>query len=593
MKRFDLQRHVDRVYSRFPAAERRPVIGITGNYDDQACKLGRGYYQSVIAAGGTPVVIPPTADESVLMNTLDHLDGLVLSGGADINPLWCGEEPQPSLHGINSERDLSELLITRLAYNRQLPMLGICRGIQTLAVALGGKVLQDIGPGSDIKHSQDADRSEPTHTVSIAAGTVLAKIYSDYGESGDYHGLTLCVNSFHHQAVSEAGERFRIVATAPDGVVEAIESAEYKSIVGVQWHPECMGDDGQPLFRWLVGEAAAYRAAQDTHSRVLTLDTHCDTPMLFPKGIHFEQRDPRILVDLHKMTEGRQDATIMVAYLPQPKIGETFSSKVDFDVQGPTEYADLIFDKIEAIVEQNQQYVSIARTPADLYEDKRHGRKSIMMGIENGLALGGQLHNVKHFAQRGIVYMTLCHNGDNDLCDSARGCNTHGGVSRFGEQVIREMNRLGIMVDLSHAGEKSFYDALDISATPIVCSHSSCRALCDHPRNLTDEQMRRLAAAGGVMQVTLYSGFLRREGEATIVDAVAHLEHAIGIMGIDHVGLGTDFDGDGGICGLRDSSELLQLTRQLLTRRYSERDIQKIWGGNFLRVMAQVQRDRR
>ena len=224
-----------------------------------------------------------------------------------------------------------------------------------------------------------------------------------------------------------------------------------------------------------------------------------------------------------------------------------------------------------------------------------------MLGIENGLALGGQLQNVKHFADRGVVYITLCHNGDNDLCDSARGCNTHGGVSHFGEQVIREMNRLGMMVDLSHAAEKSFYDALDISQTPIVCSHSSCRALCDHPRNLTDEQMRRLAARGGVMQVTLYSGFLAKEGKksrvgeqssgtATILDAIAHLEHAVSIMGIDHVGLGTDFDGDGGICGLRDSSELLQFTRQLLARRYSERDIQKIWGGNFLRVMAQVQR---
>ena len=155
---------------------------------------------------------------------------------------------------------------------------------------------------------------------------------------------------------------------------------------------------------------------------------------------------------------------------------------------------------------------------------------------------------------------------------------------------FREMNRLGLMVDLSHAAESSFYDALDISQTPIVCSHSSCRALCDHPRNLTDDQMRRLAAKGGVMQVTLYNGFLVNDGEATILDAMRHLEHAISIMGIDHVGLGTDFDGDGGIRGLRDSSELLQFTRQLLARRYSEEDIRKIWGGNFLRVMAQVQR---
>ena len=575
MKQFDLQAHVDGVYAQFPAAGRRPVIGITGNYADLCCTLGKGYYQSVIAAGGTPLIIPPSSDREVLMNTLDRIDGLILSGGADINPLWVGEDPVSGLHGINSERDLPELLITRLAYNRQLPMLGICRGIQTLAAALGGKVCQDIK--TDIKHSQDADRSEPTHSVTIAQDSTLYNIYG----SGD--SSLLYVNSFHHQAVEDAGTRFRVVATAADGIIEAIESTEYKSILGVQWHPECMGDSGQPLFKWLVSEARSYREAHDVHDRVLTLDTHCDTPMFFPQGIHFEQRDPRILVDLHKMTEGRQDATIMVAYLPQ-------NSEDWKGVSGEkSAFADNIFDVIEQIVAANADYLALARTPQQLWDNKRAGRKSIMIGIENGLALEGDLQNVKHFAERGVVYITLCHNGDNDICDSARGNNTHGGVSAFGEQVIREMNRLGLMVDLSHAGEKSFYDALNISSTPIVCSHSSCRALCDHPRNLTDEQMRRLAQAGGVMQVTLYNGFLVREGEATILDAFAHLEHAISIMGIDHVGLGTDFDGDGGICGLRDSSELLQFTRQLLSRRYNEADIQKIWGGNFLRVMQQVQ----
>ena len=581
MKSFDLQESLNEVYVQYPATDRRPVIGITGNYEDLTCKLGKGYYDTVVRAGGTPVIIPPVADKAVLMNTLDRVDALILSGGGDINPLYCGEEPVLGLHGINCERDLPDLLIARLAYNRQLPMLGICRGIQTLAVALGGKVEQDIK--ASVKHSQDADRSEPTHSVDIMEDSTLYNIY---------RATLLHVNSFHHQAVSAPGSKFRVVARSKDGIVEAMESTEYKSIVGVQWHPECMAS-GLPLFQWLVAEAQAYRAAHSLHDRVLTLDTHCDTPMFFSQGIHFEQRDPRILVDLHKMTEGRQDATIMVAYLPQPKAGENFADKIDFNVQSPTAYADLIFNKIEEIVLENNHYISIARTPADLYENKRQGRKSIMLGIENGLALSGQLQNVEHFANRGVVYITLCHNGDNDLCDSARGNNTHGGISQFGEQVIGEMNRLGLMVDLSHAAEKSFYDALDISQTPIVCSHSSCRALCDHPRNLTDDQMRRLAARGGVMQVTLYNGFLVKDGEATIRDAIAHLEHAVSVMGIDHVGLGTDFDGDGGIRGLRDSSELLQFTRQLLARRYAERDIQKIWGGNFLRVMLQVQKDKR
>lgn len=580
--RFDWQSQLAEAYASFPEARRKPVIGITGNYGEQNCKLAEGYYKSVWQAGGVPVIIPPLGDTDAIINTLEHVDGLLLSGGADYNPLYAGEEPSLRLGGINSERDLPELLITQLAYNRQIPMLGICRGIQTLAMALGGKVRQDIGDVAQLRHSQDADRSEPTHTVTVEPDSTLYNIYNKE---------RILVNSFHHQAVCEPGARFRVTANAADGIIEAIESREFKSIIGVQWHPECL-TEGLPLFEWLVREAAQYREACDLHQRVLTLDTHCDTPMFFPQGVNFGSRDPKILVDLHKMTEGHQDATIMVAYLPQPQAGETFASKVDFDVEGPTGYADLIFDKIEAIVGQNKSYLSIARTPADLLANKQQGRKSIMLGIENGLALNGQLQNLDHFARRGIVYMTLCHNGDNDICDSARGSSTHGGVSDFGRQVIHEMNRLGIMVDLSHAAEKSFYDALDISQLPIVCSHSSCRALCDHPRNLTDEQMRALAAKGGVMQVTLYNGFLVKDGEATILDAMRHLEHAVQVMGIDHVGIGTDFDGDGGIRGLANSSELINFTRQLMARRYSESDIQKIWGGNFLRVMDIVQRAR-
>lgn len=567
--------------------------------------LAEGYYKSVWRAGGVPVILPPLSDTDAVINMLEHIDGLLLSGGGDYNPLYAGEEPISQLGGINAERDLPELLITRLAYNRQIPMLGICRGIQTLAMALDGKVAQHIGSeefrvkseesANAVKHSQDADRSEPTHSVTIEPESTLNDIYQEAEGCSTFNAQKsiLYVNSFHHQALSDAGERFRVTARSSDGVIEAIESREFKSIMGVQWHPECLfGDEGMPIFSWLIRQAAHYREACDLHQRVLTLDTHCDTPMFFPQGVDFGTRDSRILVDLHKMSEGHQDATIMVAYLPQPKLGETFSSKVDFDVDGPFEYANLIFDKIEQLVEKNHRFLSIARTPADLYADKRQGRHSIMLGIENGLALNGQLQNLNHFAQRGIVYMTLCHNGDNDICDSARGCNTHNGVSQFGQQVIREMNRLGIMVDLSHASESSFFDALNISEQPIVCSHSSCRALCDHPRNLTDQQMRALAAKGGVMQITMYNGFLVKDGEATVQDALRHLEHAIQVMGIDHVGIGTDFDGDGGIRGMASSSEMLNFTRQLLARQYSENDIQKIWGGNFLRVMSIVQRAR-
>jgi microsomal dipeptidase-like Zn-dependent dipeptidase/gamma-glutamyl-gamma-aminobutyrate hydrolase PuuD len=595
MKSFHLQSHLNEIHATFPEAKHRPVIGITANYANEDACLRDRYYKQVVDAGGTPFIIPPVADKHVIINTLEHIDALLLTGGGDYNPLWCNEEPSPRLHAVNATRDLPELLITRLAFNRQIPMLGICRGIQTLAIALDGHVAQDISgnnEGNDkpsIKHSQDADRNELTHSITIAPDSHLFNIYKSE---------RIYVNSFHHQAVDDPGKRFRTTATAPDGTIEAIESCEFKPIMGVQWHPEWLEEEGLKLFQWLVAQANNFHVAKQLHGRLLTLDTHCDTPMFFPQGIQFNQRDPRILVDLHKMDEGHQDAVIMAAYLPQPKLGETFSSKVDVNwgdntqqptAITPTVYADLIFDKIEDIVHDNSQYISIARTPADLYEDKRKGRKSIMMAIENGLALEHNLANVKHFAQRGVVYITLCHNGDNDICDSAKGCNTHNGVSQYGEKVIAEMNDYGIMVDLSHASEKSFYDALQISRTPIVCSHSNCRALCDHPRNLTDDQLRALAARGGVAHTTLYAGFLRKDGQATILDAIRHLEHAIDIMGIDNVGLGTDFDGDGGVPGLADSSELINFTLHLLRRKYSEAYIRKIWGGNWLRVMAQVQ----
>lgn len=581
MKSFDLNAITKDIYSAYPEAERKPLIGITANYTDGDASLRDRYYTQIADAGGVPVIIPPLADKDIIINTLDNIDALLLTGGADHNPLWSGQQPQPGLHNINQARDLPELLATRLACNRQMPILGICRGMQTIAIALGGEVCQDIPHTPKlIKHSQEADRTEPTHSVDIEPDSALHGIFGTD---------RIFVNSFHHQAVTSPGKGMRITATAPDGTAEAMESTCHKPVIGVQWHPEWMGTDGMPLFRWLVDEARLFSEAKRTHTSTLTLDTHCDTPMFFSQGIRFEERDPRILVDLHKMDDGRQDAVTMVAYLPQPAEGQKFADVAQFGTESPKDYADLIFDKIEDIAARNARHLSIARTPADLYEAKRLGHKSIMLGIENGLAIEDSLDNIDHFAHRGMVYMTLCHNGDNAICDSARRSKgTHGGVSAFGAEVIRRMNDLGVMVDMSHAGEKSFYDALSISRAPIVCSHSNCRALCDVPRNLTDDQLRAIARKGGVVHITLYHGFLRTAGEASILDAIAHLEHAISIMGTAHVGIGTDFDGDGGVSGMADSSEMINFTRMLLRRRYSPEDIALIWGGNWLRVMDTV-----
>lgn len=571
-KSFQLQAQLDAIYGHFPEAKPRPLIGISANTADIDLTLRRVYCDQIVRAGGVPMVLPPVDDAEVLINMLEGIDGLVLTGGADYNPLWYGEQPEKELHTINSTRDLPELLLTRLAFNRQIPILGICRGVQTMAIALGGNLVQDLK--TTLKHSQDAPRSEATHSVTITEGSTL---YGLYGQEN-------FVNSFHHQAVKDCGSHLHVVATAPDGVIEAVESTEQKALMGVQWHPEWMGDEGLKLFEWLTQRSREFKAAKALHREILTLDSHCDTPMFFPQGVHFEQRDPKVLYDLHKMTDGKQDAVTMVAYLPQhPKPGELPEG------MSPRQYADSIFDQIEAIVAHENDYVALAKTPQQLYENKAMGKKSIMLGIENGLAIEDDIRNIAHFAQRGIVYITLCHNGDNAICDSARGTQTHGGVSAFGEQVIGEMNRLGVMVDLSHGAETSFFDALSISQTPIVCSHSNCKALCDVPRNLTDAQLKALAQAGGVVQITLYHGFLRKESEADIRDAMAHLNHAIDVMGIDHVGLGTDFDGDGGIKGLADASELINFTTALLQQRFSKADIKKIWGENWLRVMRQVQ----
>ena len=582
---FDWKKIYDEWHATFPTHERRPVIGITGNFGDKGCELAEGYFRSVLEAGGIPMIIPPYEDKEALTGMLDHIDGLLLSGGGDINPLYLDENPSAELGTINPRRDLAELLTVRLAYDRQIPILGICRGIQVLTAALDGELYQDLShalkdkeEGWLMKHDQALPREYASHRVAVEEGSLLQQIF--HGESN------LFVNSFHHQAVACPGKSLQVSATAPDGIIEAVESSEHKSIVGVQWHPECFilrGDRSMmPLFEWLTGEARSYREAVVLHHHMLTLDSHCDTPMFFGQDIHFDQRDPKILVDLHKMTEGHLDATIMVAYLPQGERNETTFRQV-------TTKTNELLDGIEQIVEENKEHVGLARTADDLYKLKCEGKKAIMMGIENGYAIGQDLRLVEEFRKRGVVYMTLCHNGDNDICDSARGTNEHGGLSDFGRKVVREMNRVGMMVDLSHAAEASFWDALEESQVPIVCSHSSCRALCDHPRNLTDEQMRALAKKGGVMQVTLYNGFLRTDGEATILDAVRHINHAVEVMGIEHVGIGTDFDGDGGVPGVASASELINLTRLLRTVGYTPQQLRQLWGENFLRVMREVQ----
>lgn len=575
-----------------------PVIGISGNFREGDCTLAQGYYMSVLEAGGTPVVIPSYDNEKALVSILDTLDGLVLSGGADIDPDYLGEEPLDCI-SVNPRRDAQELVLVRLAVERQIPILGICRGIQMLTAALGGKLYQDIKTQHGrpcIEHSQTIARGLPSHDVKIEKDSLLHSLMGTE---------TLAVNSFHHQAVKEVPQGFRVTAMSEDGIIEGMESTTFRPILGIQWHPECFILEADrtmmPIFNWLTEQAALFKRAKELHSKTIILDSHCDSPMFFDKGAHFYQKNPGVeveyeyvgepspdgsptfrynpLVDLHKMTAGCLDASFMVAYLHQ------YERDAD-SLKTAVAKAGRLLSLIDERIGECAGYAAIAATPDELWQNKFKGIKSVVKGIENGYAVGLDIDNVDRFRSRGVAYMTLCHNGDNDICDSHKGNHEHNGLSDFGREVVARMNSVGMMVDLSHASEKSFWDALECSTKPIICSHSSSRALCDHTRNLTDEQMRALASSGGVAQVCLYSGFLKKGGNATIDDAVRHIMHMIDVMGVDHVGIGSDFDGGGRLPGLEDASWFVTLTERLMAEGLSDDDLSLVWGRNFLSVWS-------
>lgn len=577
-----------------------PLIGISGNFRDGDCTLAAGYYRSLVEAGATPVIIPPYSDIELLVSLVKKLDGVVLSGGADIDPDYLEELPIDGID-INPERDKPELILIKLLIDRHVPILGICRGMQMLSAALGGKLYQDIYTQHNVDcicHSQKIARGLTSHSVNIQKDTLLYSIMNTD---------CLDVNSFHHQAVKSVPKGFVVSAVAQDGIIEAMESVDYQPILGVQWHPECMLAEGNkimmPLFEWLVNEAALYSRAKKFHSSYLTLDSHCDSPMFFDCGAHFNVKNPGIeveyayvgedspdgsatfsynpLVDIHKMDEGGLDAVFMVAYLRQ--------LERDADsLKAAATKADRILNLIVERISECNGKAAIAILPDQLYQNKSAGVKSVVLGIENGYAIAKDISNIAKYRDKGVAYMTLCHNGDNDICDSARGNIEHNGLSSFGRDVVAEMNRVGMMIDLSHASEKTFYDVLECSNVPVICSHSSSRLLCDHPRNLTDNQMRALAAKGGVAQVCLYSGFLKKGGGATVDDAVKHIVHMVDVMGIDSVGIGSDFDGGGGLPGLEDASRFNSLTRRLMREGFSDDDLSKIWGRNFIRVWKQI-----
>lgn len=558
-----------------------PRIGISSNRKDGLSCIAETYVQSVLKAGGAPVLIPVITDIEALTAIIAGLDGLLMSGGGDLNPLYVGEQPIPQLQDVDTFHDEYELILLRLAANRQLPLMGICRGHQLINVAFGGSVYQDIysqHEGGLFKHSQSLSREYASHSVQLTdSSSRLFEILKKEPE--------VLVNSFHHQAVKETAPEFKETAVSPDGINEGMEHPE-KEIFSVQWHPEAMAANGDELmlelFRHHVEAARLFKEAKRIHSRNVILDSHTDTPMIFPGQFNIGLKEGG-KVNLPLMEEGMVDAAIMVAYIPQGK-------RDDESLRQATDYAIERLNEIHRQKELNREIMNIAHTPQEVWVTKDAGKKAIMLGLENGYAIGKDLSNIERFKKLGVSYITLCHNGNNDLCDSARGEAEWGGLSPFGKEAVAEMNRLGILVDISHAAESTFYDALEFSIQPIIASHSSARALCNHPRNLSDDQLKALAAKQGVVQICLYKGFINEDADkASLTDAIRHINHIVDLVGINHVGIGSDFDGDGELIGCRASNELINITVRLLKEGYSENDIAKIWGGNLMRVMSRVQ----
>ncbi|HNY60513.1 MAG TPA: dipeptidase [Bacteroidales bacterium] len=367
------------------------------------------------------------------------------------------------------------------------------------------------------------------------------------------------------------------------------------------------------------------------HSKAITIDTHTDTPLYFiHAGFDFGQRhDARkegSKVDIPRMEEGGLDALFLAVFIVQGERSAAGNARA-------FERADLIFDSIVSVLKRNNDKAEIAFNASDIERLKYSGKRAFLLGIENGYPIGNDLSLIKYFYDRGARYITLCHSKNNDICDSSTDTVEFNGLSAFGEAVVKEMNRIGMMIDVSHISDSAFFDVVRLSTTPVIASHSSARAICNNPRNFSDEMLKALAKNRGVIQVCLLSDYvktfppnLQRDSVmnellikyryfkdlsdeesamasaewqamnlkypielATVSDYVDHIDHIVKTIGIDHVGIGSDFDGGGGLADCIDVGEFPKITMELLRRGYVEEDIIKIWGGNFLRVMEEIQ----
>ncbi|WP_198368867.1 dipeptidase [Roseomonas rosulenta] len=322
---------------------------------------------------------------------------------------------------------------------------------------------------------------------------------------------------------------------------------------------------------------------------LLTLDTHIDIRWPDPPDATTES-DRR--VDFPKMARGGLNAAIFIAYTPQGKRDAE-------NLAAAAARAEAMLRHIRTRADGATR--RFCATAAELEAAHAAGALCVLSAVENGNALARDLSRLALWRDLGAIYLTLTHDGHNDLADAARpkpefgdAAEEHGGLSALGRDAIREMNRLGLLIDVSHSAKSTMMQAAELSRVPVVATHSCCRALCDHPRNLDDEQLDMLRATGGLVQITALDAFLRAappggKSPATVKDMVDHVDYAVARIGIDHVGLSSDFDGGGGIPGWKDASETMNLTAELRARGYGPREVDLLWSGNFRRLMRVAQ----
>ena len=574
-----LTEHYNHVDSKQAAlVANKPLIGISLGYGTKN-SVNSVYVESVLRNGGVPYLLPVTDDVELLRQIMAELDGIILTGGEDITPFFYGEEKHPKLEDLNSKRDLYDLTLFKLATDRNVPVLGICRGLQLINVAMGGTLYQDIPTEHPSEVNHRPGHSEVAHDVNLVSGSVVSELM---GQS------RIQVNSKHHQGIEKLAPGLKVTGWSPDSIPEIVEAYPIRSIMAVQFHPEDFAGKGDAqmgkLFKHLVDKAEVYQRAKDIHTRILSVDTHTDTPLWF-RGGHSVGLRKNNQVSIQKMEEGKLDAQFLAAFLGQGKRDEASSQKA-------VEKCRELIKGIYADVQKYPDACGIALTEADAWRLKSEGKKAFFIGIENGYAIGKDIKNIRMFKDMGVNYITLCHSWDNDICNSSTNtADASKGLTSFGRKVVKEMNKQGVLIDLSHASEGTFWDVMKLSKDPVFASHSGVKALCKSDRNLTDDQLRALAQNGGVIQICIFRNYQNEKPEeASIIDVVRHIDHAVKVAGIDHVGIGSDFDGGGGLLGCNGDNDMINITVHLLEMGYSEEDIRKIWGGNFFRILTQVRK---